>query len=536
MTTTSSSALLLTLLANLALSTAGCGVFGASDADKEATSDRALPERGEATGAEGPKAAPVVGGPADESELTEAFGVFVAPDGAANADGTRAHPVATIQAGIDLGKKVGKRVYVCTGTYREALTIADSISVIGGLDCSSGSAGWRTGAPRTRIESPTSPAIIARDIHAPTRLEGLDVLAPAASAPSGSSVGLLADHASNLVVALSRLEAGDAMNGEDGVEGVQLTTSSGATGGALVNAARCNSATCLLDLVTYRYVRPARTPGGINTCEGAPDHAADPGGAGGSGGLWRVVAQEANFHFDHYFADSSYGSDRGERTKSGAAGTDGADGHNGDSLGTLSAEGYVPANGVAGADGAAGQGGAGGEGAGPYVMHNPNTDPTIDGIWRGFNGAGGGAGGCAGLAGTAGTGGGASIALVALEGEVTIDTTELVSGRGGAAGRGALGSTPTSGGQPGPNGSSIPQTFAKPGGRGGAAGVSGNGSSGPSLGVAHRGPAPKIVGGTKFRLGAGGAGVDHRSRVDAFGIAKTIPATPAGLSKDILAL
>jgi hypothetical protein len=36
--------------------------------------------------------------------------------------------------------------------------------------------------------------------------------------------------------------------------------------------------------------------------------------------------------------------------------------------------------------------------------------------------------------------------------------------------------------------------------------------------------------------GAGGTAVDARSRTDALGITKTIPATPAGLSKDVLTL
>jgi hypothetical protein len=125
-----------------------------------------------------------------------------------------------------------------------------------------------------------------------------------------------------------------------------------------------------------------------------------------------------------------------------------------------------------------------------------------------------------------------------IDSAATIESTELVSARGGDAGRGAFGSTPTAGGAaaflnadyPG-----ISPTDSKPGGRGGAAGISGNGSNGPSLGIAHAGPAPKVDGATTITASTGGAAIDERSRTDAFGITKTIPATPAGTSTNILA-
>jgi hypothetical protein len=111
----------------------------------------------------------------------------------------------------------------------------------------------------------------------------------------------------------------------------------------------------------------------------------------------------------------------------------------------------------------------------------------------------------------------------------TFDATEIVSGRGGDAGLGAFGSLPTPGG-----------TAAAPaaaGGRGGAAGISGNGGAGPSIGIAHVGAAPKLVGTTKATPGKGGAAVEERTRTDdALGVTSTVPATPAGLSTDILAL
>ncbi|MBF5067312.1 hypothetical protein G6O45_29365, partial [Salmonella enterica subsp. enterica serovar Istanbul] len=95
---------------------------------------------------------------------------------------------------------------------------------------------WRTGSGVSRIESPTSPAIRAKDIKSATRLEGLDVNAPNATAPGGSSIGLLADHATALVVARTKIVAGNAMNGENGTEGTQLSHAATANGASEVES------------------------------------------------------------------------------------------------------------------------------------------------------------------------------------------------------------------------------------------------------------------------------------------------------------
>ena len=76
---------------------------------------------------------------------------------------------------------------------------------------------------------------------------------------------------------------------------------------------------------------------------------------------------------------------------------------------------------------------------------------------------------------------------------------------------------------------------ASDGGRGGAPGVSGSGSSGPSIGIAYVGAAPEVHTNTTITPGTGGPAIDARSR-NTLGVTKTIPATPAGVSKDILAL
>ena len=529
--TSTSSRLVLGLITNLALATGGCGVFGSDDSSAPAEAPAPTPDGG---GVDGPKAPPV-GGPATQNELTDEFGVFVATNGNDTSDGSHARPFATIQVGIDRAKTVGKRVYVCMGVYKEALVIADSISVIGGLDCTAFE--WRTAPGTSRIESPTSPAAKAKSITSPTRLEGLELVAPNATAPSASSIGLLADHANALVVARSKIIAGNAMKGDDGVEGTQLSNAATTTGAAIPGAALCtNTALCPTSS------RPPGGAGGTNVCVGAPGHVGDPGGAGGSGGEYdvvqRTVAGSTFQLFEVHNGDpATFSLTKAAPGKTGAAGVDGPDGLATAAQGTLSPNGYTPADGANGTSGTPGLGGAGGDGLEPQTAIF--TPTPVDAVYRGWGGGGGGAGGCPGLAGTAGKGGGASIAALLIESPMTFDGAQLMSGVGGDPGHGTLGSAPLPGGVrnnpeiPGQNPTLAP-ALGHDGGRGGAAGISTNGSSGPSAAIAHVGAAPVLAGGTTTAHGNGGAAIAVRSQV-VLGVTKTIPATPAGAAKDVLA-
>ena len=353
-----------------------------------------------------PTKLPPVGGTPDASELTNALGVFVSPGGAAGNDGSLERPLNSIQAGIDLAKRVRKRVYVCTGTFRESIVLADSISIIGALDCGT-AAYWRLGGAPTRIEAPSSPAVRAKDIASPTRLEGLDIVAPNAKDPAGSSIGLFADHAAALTIANSKITAGDAADGAKGTEGIQLVQTDPYNGGGVgtVSDALCvNGDTCFFG--AGGWVSPLGGGGGRSSCTGAPNHNGGDGGSGGSGGLWKPGGTPAiTWHWlDDAPANApAIGQDR-PRTPPilGTSGTPGAP------LGALTEAGYVSNTGVAGTNGAPGNGGYGGWGIGPPVKQ---ANLAQGEVWRGKGGPGGGAGGCPGLAGTAGTGGGASIAL-----------------------------------------------------------------------------------------------------------------------------
>ena len=530
------------LLATVAITASGCGAFGSGDDPPPAADETPTPPPPGPNG-ELPRA-PAVGGPPDPSELTNTLGVFVAPSGADNADGTRERPLARIQPAIDLAKTLGKRVYVCAGTYREALVLADSISIIGGLDCGGGE--WRTSLGFSRVEAPSSPAVRATDIKSPTRLDGLEVVAPNATAPSGSSIGLIAERAGGIAFARSKITAGNAMKGDDGVEGIQLSNAPTGTtrGAAIPGATQCVAGSaCKLDMFGAYWVMPAGGAGGTNTCVGASGFVAEAGGVGGSGGLREVSSIPNGGNpiavWRDYTNQPSYAPKPAPLGRTGAPGADGADRPAAPATGTLSRDGYIPADGANGTNGATGFGGSGGDGLPPHALIFSATLQNQEAVYRGWGGGGGGAGGCPGLAGTAGKGGGASIAAMLIESPITFDGTQLTAGQGGNPGHGSLGSIPTVGGLrsnpeiPGQN-FQLTAALGDDGGRGGAAGVSSNGGSGPSLGIAHVGTAPKLSGGSTSTPGTGGAAIAVQSRT-ALGITKIVPATPAGVSKDVLA-
>jgi len=470
---------------------------------------------------EGPKAPPVQGKP-QASDLVESLGVFVTNAGSTTPDGTRARPFASIQQAIDAGKKAGKRVYVCAGSYSEALVVADSISVIGGLDCSKPE--WTIGAPnaRSKVVSPTSPAIIARSIVTATKLSGLGVVAPNATEAGASSIALLAEKSPALSISSSELAAGDGSKGADGADPTLLLQSGSVEGTVALDWAVCEPGTCSQKVDGSGWVKLGPNPGGTSVCGGAADQNGEAGGAGGSGGLWRWEMGAFQKRWVVYDAVSN--ADSGE-VRTSAVGIGGDNGVNG-TLGSLGPDGYVTADGTAGTDGKPGKGGSGGGGSAPR-----DSDPPIGTVARGASGAGGGAGGCPGLAGTQGQGGGASIAVALVESPIEIEDCRMTSRAGGASGLGSFGVRPSRGGAAAP-GFTLSGNGG-PGGNGGLAGTSGNGGAGPSFGVAHSGGAPVMKGSSSASAGAGGQGASARTRVMGVGGDVTIAATPNGLSEPI---
>lgn len=481
-----------------------CGMFSEPDSVLPVDSDVPAPTRPDSE----PAPAPLEGTPVVD-ELVESFGVFVSTTGKAGGDGTRMSPFATIAEGIEAAKQNGKRVYVCEGTYREAITIADGISMVGGLDCSSPK--WTLGNARSRIESPTIPAVTASSIAKTTRFERFEAIAPDATSDSPTSIALAAKDAASLTIAKSRIVAGNGASGAEGVEPSPTVVTGNPDGSAGMNKREycwwTGDKTCF---ETYGFNREPGGAGALIKCNGVE---ANRGGEGGSGGVWEVTIPPGQT-VAIPTPKSGLTATAGVAPSAGSvAGTSGASG----GRGVLTREGFITGDGTKGTKGASGVGGAGGTGAAPGT-----ADFQGQPYWYGTHGSGGGAGGCGGVAGTPGKGGGASIAAFVVDGAVKIVASELVAKRGGNGGRGTFGSAPTAGGKGGPMIDNTVGTNGSPGGAGSPAGASGSGAGGSSIVLVFFGAEPKLDA-TTLAVGEPGAGVAEMDQGKS-----TIAASPAG--------
>jgi hypothetical protein len=483
---------------------AACSIFDTDPSDLP-VADGVLespPDRNEA---------PALDGTPQSSDLDESLGVFVVPVAAKDdADGTRSRPFGSITKAIEAAEPNHKRVYLCEGTYREAIVVGDGIAIVGGLDCSK--ATWSLGdaTTRSRIEAPSSPAVTAREIGRTTRLERLDVFTADAADPGASSVGLHAENANGLVIANVSITAGNAMKGADGTPAIQLVQT-GAIDGVTGTA---NAAAPCVGYLCSVHSRPGGA-GGISKCSGATGHDGLPGGQGGTGGMSQSVYSGAT-------AQVSWQQYKDEAATTGlqrsnAPPKNGASGPSATTSGRFDAKGYVSADGVRGGDGDPGNGGNGGNG----------TPPTVDAqnknVWYGNDASGGGAGGCPGLAGGEGKGGGASIAaFVVASPSITFDHVDLVAKDGGAGGKGTTPSQRTFGGRGGDMVSNAAGTYGNWGQPGGEGGTSGSGAGGPSIAFVHDASISETTTIT-MRHGTAGAGV---ARVG------SIAASASGEAKD----
>jgi hypothetical protein len=468
----------------------------------------------------------------------EAYGVFVsASKGSDSGDGSRAHPLKSISKAIQGALPSGRRVYACAETYDEVLTFGDGIDIYAYFDCKGD---WVPGSGRALI-APSTEVIASRakNVVKPTFVEALDIRGRLATEPGQSSIGLLAEGSKGLSFASVRIVAGQARSGSRGAAAIQLTESQKASGNDGNAAASCSQAGT--DLFVCETQRTLPASGGTSRCVGADGFNGGPGGQGGISARYELREQRAGDPAGScprvngmatfcYFLVPGYapadGDNRGlspapaagatpsTMAQPGAAGAAGSDGANG--AWQISATGFSPGDGTAGTHGAPGQGGGGGTGERLYY----NSHQGIHDLWGG-RGAGGGAGGCPGLAGGAGGGGGASIAVIAIQSPMKFDiNSEIIASAGGAGGSGAAPSNARSGGSAGYSPSSNPEyTAGAPGGAGGAGGYSGHGASGPSIGIAYRGPKPNAYATPKTAPAAPG--------LPAVG---PIPATAPGLS------
>jgi hypothetical protein len=449
--------------------------------------------------------------------------VFVSSSkGIAGADGAMARPVKTLAEALPLAASRRLPVVACAEEYAEAVTLVDAVTMFGYFDCTNLEK-WKRVETHAKIVSPSSPAVIAKDLLLPTRFEGFDVQAPNApsapdpSAVAASSYGMTIVNSRNLTLGELIIRAGNGQNGRDGTDPAPPSGTSSAGGGALTQGS-CAAAGVYVDC--SKPIFTTGSAGGTSSCGGGP------GGRGGSAPFVR-----SNTYQDEVNIFEAHGLPGGTATATTAAGgaagqlglgvgkngTDGVPGGVG-ANGSWSFAGgeFVPGNGAAGGTGSPGQGGGGGAGTTTFWtvgLDGPRVcplDQLPSGVLIGAAGAGGGAGGCGGPPGGPGVGGGASIGILVIDSEVTLaNKVRIESGKGGAGGKGTLGSNGTAGAPGGIGGGSTTSFYrGSPGGAGGAggpAGLSGHGAPGPSIALAFKGARPTTTD-VVLVAGAGGDG------------------------------
>jgi hypothetical protein len=421
------------------------------------------------------------------------YGVFVSPMGTSNGSGTKSSPLKSIDAALGVavpgGGSTPKNVYVCAGTYAEAIGITstrDKVRVFGGFRCSD----WAyTGV--LPVLAPPGPGI-ALTLTGLSSAVFADLEIDAQSAPSSqpspagvagaSSIAVFASGSSGVVMRRCTITAGQGQPGQDPTPAAEFSgpapsgVSGRVTGGGDATPNVCSNGT-------------GTSTGGAG---GSPAAGGDNGIDGTPGASNKDTVAMCQ--------SSTVGG-------VGAAGSGGGAGAGASSWAALSSTGWIPGSGQAGGNGAIGQGGGGGA----------SVDAT-------GGGGGGGAGGCGGAGGAAGTGGGSSIAVLAYGSTLDLEQCALSTANAGRGGNGAAGQVGQAAGSHGIEfGNACP---GGPGGAGGSGGGGGGGAGGLSVGLVWSGsvvptvdgssvsdspslPAVKHVGsyGAAGQHGAGGAAV-----------------------------
>jgi uncharacterized protein YjbI with pentapeptide repeats len=436
----------------------------------------------------------VVCGRADLSGLTSR--IYVADTGTDNGTcGTSySSPCKTIGYGVGRCASSGCGVLVAWDEYRlpDTLALRDGVNVYGGC------------LPRSQSRPDYFSALVAPDggkpaasasaINGGVILQGFQLNASAAVGPiDATSVALLVKGSSRLsvldteVVANRGAQGGTADPAADGTAGGNGSGRDGGTVSSCPNTSGGKGAvrmTVSVDGCVPRfYCNPACSE---FNCWG---YGGSPGTTGKSvsGGQWG----EGNC--------AECPRSRGEKGKTGDAGTNASCGFkgspSGDTSGVFSGDNWRASvggtGGSGGNGGGGGGGGAGGYRAGKCLCLTTTQDP-------GNSGGGGAAGGCQGGRGGGGQQGGASFALLALRSAVALTRCEIVAGMGGAGGNGGSGGRGGRGGSGAGGATNEDGGYGGDGGVGGAGGASGGGAGGnggPAIGAA-------LVGGSTINASA----------------------------------
>jgi len=386
----------------------------------------------------------------DGIDGTEALAVFVDGNGGSPTNpGTKANPLDTVQAGINLAATFSppRDVYVSAGTYPENLTLASGVRVYGGYNA--GSAWSRNNSNLVTLQGQpvagTCAAVYGNTLTGPVVLDRIDVNGANAPSASQNTYGiLLIDCPVNVVVIHECEIVGGA--GGNGVGG--STGSTGNSGSSGSSASSRFGASGGTGAYTGGGGGTAPNIGTVGSQSGSSG-SGPTGGAGGGGG--------ASGHNDGYAGAA------------GGVGNPGIDGTGASGSGSVVSGIWAGSSGASGGIGANGSGGGGG-GSGRTVFSGPTW-------FIGGGGGGGGGGGYGGFGAGGGGPGGGSFGVYLIRSYVEVTASLVTSGTGGAGGAGGDGGLGGAGGSGG-SGASGNGGDGAAGGSGGDGGRGGHGGGG----------------------------------------------------------
>jgi hypothetical protein len=421
--------------------------------------------------------------------VDDGVGVFVSPEGADGAAGTKAAPLRSIAEAVARAATSGKpRVYVCEGSYDQNVTVESAVGIFGGFECTA----WEHSGAKPKLAPPKGVSLTIKGVTAEVVVEDLEVVGSADAAVPGDSAIAVFVSESKVELRTVALKAGG------GTAGVKAASRSNYSGSAATSGGTTSGATA--------------GAGPACTCV---DGTSSKGGNGATGAGVGVEDGSSNPAVGATNAGSSSTVTCGDGTV-GANGAASGAGAAATAPGLLSASGWGAATTPGNApNGSPAQGGGGG---------GAKTSPNI-------GGGGGGCGGCGGAGGEPGTHGGSSFPLLSFNSTVIVEGGALVSAAAGSGGDGGDGQAGQAGGALGAGACN-----GGPGGHGAGGSGGGGGAGGHSAPIAFVGTEPRVSGAT-LTPGAKGAGGDGGQSGAGPGNAGVVGESgPDGTAQDVLAL
>jgi len=459
----------------------------------------------------------------DGIDGTIADAIFVdTVTGSDSNNGTMAHPMKTIQAGINTAGSfpaatgfpgLHRDVYVSMGTYGEHVAMVDGVSLYGGYNAATG---WSRALTNiTTIASTQNVGIDAASLPHAFAIQFVTVTTANATGTAASGGGGQSAYGIRI----------ESCAGGATVTGCTITPGSGASASTTQpkgsnGAAGGNGGASTGTGVGTAGASSCGATGGAGGAgvgnlngglPGQPGTTVPGGGAGGPQGQGGTSGGCVEF------GSSSPGNPAPPVISGGANGNVGVNAPMGPANGSVdSSANYIPATGIPGVSSGEPGGGGGGGGSGGGTQHGCGTANYNCCESDSGGGGGGGGGGCGGSFGPAGLGGGGSFGILIVSSTVTTSANKVTTGKGGAGGpggEGGLGGGGGSGGSGGLNTNAGDQPAGNgaagaAGGSGGKGGGGSGGPGGPSICFLYSGTSPTSVGDTCTNSsgGAGGLG------------------------------